>query len=76
MKFSPTTLRIRVGDRVEFKNADLVPHTATAKLAGGFDSEVMKPGKTWTFVPKSAGAFAYRCTFHPMMVGEIAVAKP
>jgi plastocyanin len=73
MKFSPAVLRVRVGDRVEFRNADLVPHTATAKPAGAFDSGLVKPGESWLFVSKSAGNFGYTCAFHPMMSGELLV---
>lgn len=73
MKFSPGILRARVGDRIEFKNSDLVPHTATAKPVGAFDSGLVKPGEAWIFVPKKPGTFGYTCTFHPTMVGELVV---
>jgi plastocyanin len=73
MKFSPSVLRVRVGDRIEFKNADLVPHTATAKPAGAFDSGLLKPAESWVFSPKALGIFEYTCTFHPMMVGKLTV---
>jgi plastocyanin len=76
MKFSPAALRVRVGDRVDFRNADLVPHTVTAKSAGAFDSGLVKPGESWTFVAKTAGNFGYTCTFHPMMVGKLVVRQP
>ena len=76
MKFSPAALRVRVGDRVDFRNADLVPHTVTAKVAGAFDSGLVKPGDSWTFVAKTAGHFGYTCAFHPMMVGELVVRQP
>jgi plastocyanin len=73
MKFSPPVLKVRVGERIEFKNTDLVPHTVTAKPARAFDSGAVKPGESWTFVAKSAGTFSYTCTFHPMMAGELRV---
>lgn len=73
MKFSPNILRARVGDRIEFKNSDLVPHTATAKPAGAFDSGLVKPGESWILSPEKPGAFDYTCTFHPMMVGKLTV---
>jgi plastocyanin len=73
MKFSPATLRVRVGERVEFRNNGLVPHTATAKAAGAFDSGLVKPGQSWTLIAKAAGNFDYTCTFHPMMAGQIRV---
>lgn len=75
MKYSPALLTVRVGDRIQFKNDDWVPHTVTAKPAGAFDSGIMKPGESWVFVPKNVGGFGYTCTFHPMMVGAITVEK-
>jgi plastocyanin len=74
MKFSPATLRIQLGDTIVFKNNDLVPHTATAKQREVFDSGIIKPGESWTFVPKLHATVPYGCTFHPMMEGRIEVA--
>lgn len=76
MEFSPRVLKVRVGDRIEYKNADLVPHTATAKPSGAFDSGLVKPGESWTFSPTTAGTFGYTCLFHPMMIGELTVVAP
>ena len=73
MKFSPATLRIQPGDTIVFKNNDLVPHTATAKQRGVFDSGLIKPGESWTFVPEFHARVPYMCTFHPMMEGRIEV---
>ena len=38
---------------------------ATAK-DGPFDSKVIQPGKSWRFVARRKGQFAYTCSFHPM----------
>lgn len=73
MKFTPATLRVHVGARVEFQNADLVPHTATTKSGTGFDSGLVPPGGSWTLNAKAAGSFSYVCTYHPAMLGEIIV---
>ena len=54
---------------------DLVPHTATAKPTGAFNSGLISPGDSWTLLPKRTGTFLYVCTFHPMMTGEITVEK-
>lgn len=74
MRFVPATLHVRPGDAVTFKNADLVPHTATAKTAGGFDSGLINPGATWTLQPASTGSLEYRCILHPTMTGVLVVA--
>lgn len=76
MQFSPRVLKVRVGDRIEYKNTDLVPHTATAKRADTFDSGLIKPGESWTFSPTTVGTFGYTCTFHPVMTGELLVVQP
>ena len=75
MKFSPSTLRIQPGDTVVFKNNDLVPHTATAKQGGAFDSGIIKPGGSWTFAPQFQTTVPYVCSFHPMMEGSIKVER-
>ena len=76
MKFSPSTLRVQKGDTIVFKNSDLVPHTATAKQGRVFDSGMIKPGESWTFVPTSRASVPYSCTFHPMMEGRIEIEEP
>lgn len=73
MKFSPTTLNVHLGDRIEFKNQDLLPHTATAKDTKMFDSGLLRSGKSWSFSPSAEGTIDYRCSFHPMMEGSIVV---
>src|SRR5689334_7521251 len=75
MKFTPAALEIRPGDRVTFRNADLVPHTATTKpkAAGAFDSRLLKPGESWSFRPDANEPIHYACAFHPMMEGVIVV---
>lgn len=76
MKFSPASLHIEPGDRVIFRNVDLVPHTATARNAKIFDSGPIKPGESWTVSPPADQTIRYVCTYHPMMEGEIIAHKP
>lgn len=64
-RFSPAELTVKAGDTIVWVNKDLLAHTATAK-DGGFDSKVIQPGKSWRFVAKRKGTFAYACSFHPM----------
>ena len=70
MRFSPKTLRVKKGTVVEWKNDDIVPHTATS---GSFDSGSLGPGKSWRHTFTEAGQSQYTCTFHPMMTGIIIV---
>jgi plastocyanin len=69
-QFYPRTLNIRKGDVVEWKNDDLVPHTATS---ASFDSGSMNPGTAWRHTFTKVGQFAYVCTFHPTMTGVVVV---
>ena len=71
MQFSPASLTVKKGDKVVWRNADLVPHTATA--TGSFDSKTIAAGKSWTYVAGKAGTHAYVCTLHPTMKGTLVV---
>jgi plastocyanin len=72
MRFQPERLTVAHGDTVVWINKDLVPHTATSK-AGGFDSQVIQPEKSWKFAVRKKGDFAYVCTFHPTMTAMLRV---
>jgi plastocyanin len=71
MRFVPDTLVARRGDRIVWRNKDLVPHTATA--AKVFDSGNIASSASWTHVARDAGTFPYVCTFHPTMTGTLRV---
>ena len=70
--FKPSTITVKQGDTVEWRNTDPVPHTATSK-SGGFDSGSIAAGATYRFVAKKKGRFDYLCTFHPIMKGTVVV---
>lgn len=70
--FHPAELTVKVGDTVVWKNTDMVSHTATA-ADGSFDSDEIKPGKSWKLVAKKAGDFDYECSPHPNMHGKLTV---
>lgn len=72
MRFSPDVIRMAVGDVVEFRNRDLVPHSATEVRAGGFDSGMISPGANWKMTILREGSFPYHCLYHPEMKGEVA----
>jgi plastocyanin len=71
--FSPSTLTIAPGDTVAWVNKDLIPHTATSKKQGAFDSGTIVAGKSWTHTFTAKGELAYVCLFHPTMKGTIRV---
>ena len=71
MAFAPSTITLKRGEKVVWRNADLVPHTATA--AGRFDSGNIAPGKSWTYTAGEPGRYDYVCTYHPGMKAALVV---
>jgi plastocyanin len=53
-------------------NRDSFPHTATSQ-AGGFDSDEIAAGRSWTYTAATAGEFTYLCTLHRGMKGTLRV---
>ena len=72
MRYNPQTLTVRRGDRITWINDDLVPHTVTA-TAGKFDSHLIQPGNSWTYLARKAGEYDYKCTLHVTMKGKVLV---
>jgi plastocyanin len=75
-EFEPATLSVHAGDTVEWKNDDIVPHTATADSDAQkpvFDSGTIDTGATWRYVVRKKGTYNYGCTLHPNMKGKLIV---
>jgi plastocyanin len=70
--FEPSTVKVKVGQKVVFTNEDGVVHTATAD-EGAFDSGDLQKGKSFTFTADKPGTFSYFCTPHQYMKGTIEV---
>lgn len=73
MQFNPPALTVKRGQRVQWINKDLFPHTVTASSAHGFDSHSIAANASWSYAPAKAGSFPYGCTFHPTMHGTLTV---
>lgn len=71
LAYGPSTVAAKVGDTIEWTNADVVVHTATASNKA-FDV-TLPPGKPARLVLKKTGAFDYYCRFHPNMRGTLIV---
>jgi plastocyanin len=76
--FEPMQLTIEIGTEVTFTNSDAAPHTVTAgsdddPMPDAFDSGLLQPGDTFSFVFTEAGEFPYYCERHPPMTGTIVV---
>ena len=71
-RFQPDDLTVNVGDSIVWINKDPFPHTATSE-AGGFDSDEIESGQSWTFEASKAGESRYICTLHRTMKGMLRV---
>jgi plastocyanin len=71
--FDPPALEVAAGTTVTWVNQDPAPHTATA-ADGAFDTGQLDEGQTASQTFDEAGTFAYRCNFHPEMLGTVVVA--
>jgi plastocyanin len=71
LAFSPKTIRLRIGDRVVWRNRDNVGHNVTTQEdpAGvnlvGLASGTIRPGAAYAYVAHYAGNALYVCTIHP-----------
>ena len=70
--FSPPMLTITAGDTVTWTNEDQVVHTATS-ATGAFDSGDLAQGASFSFTFTTPGTYAYVCSPHPDMTGQIVV---
>ena len=68
--YNPKEINIKVGDTVTWTNEDSAAHTVTGS---GWDSGNMGQGQTYSKTFDKAGTYEYYCTFHPSMLGSVAV---
>lgn len=88
LAFSPTLLKVKVGNSVQWTNNDPFGHTSSSNgFSDGqgtvgvdlWHSGTIAPGSTFTFQFAVAGGFPYHCSIHASMKAEIDVkmkAKP
>jgi plastocyanin len=73
MSYEPNPAVVKVGQRVAWRNADRVTHTATQDR-GAFDTGFIPAGATSIAVtPGIPGSFPYHCEIHPSMVATLIV---
>ncbi len=72
MRFSPQNLTVRRGDRITWINKDPFPHTVTT-TDGKFDSHLIAPDGSWTYVARKTGEYHYVCSLHVTMKGRLTV---
>ena len=86
--YSPTTIKIKVGDEVFWYNGDREGHTVTSGQGSGrfgwmgddfgtpdgiFDSGRFMPEESWSYTFNQVGTFQYFCSIHPWMEGFVIV---
>jgi len=73
-KYSPNSVKIKVGDTVTWTQKDAVMHTVTI-VSGpeSFDSGLLKKDQTFSYTFTKPGTYSYKCTPHPNMRGEVIV---
>ena len=70
--FSPSTITVKVGDKVTWTNQDSIGHSATADN-GSFDTGVLQQGQSGSITFSKAGTFTYHCSVHPNMKATVIV---
>jgi plastocyanin len=73
-EFAPSQVDALPGDAVVFANISERTHTVTAD-DGSFDSGELPGGASFGITAGVPGAYAYHCTIHPSMTGEVDVRR-
>ena len=71
MAFGPVPAGVKAGDVIEWVNADLFQHTATARNSG-FDIDLAPGARGRTPLDRS-GEILFYCRYHPGMTGRLLV---
>ncbi len=80
-EFMPSTVTIRAGDTVEWRNTGGITHSvefvgeALPEGTASSPSGIMAPNETYSYTFTAPGAYAYICRFHVIngMIGKIVV---
>jgi plastocyanin len=71
--FQPNVVTVPAGETVEWKNRDIVPHTATSLDGATFNSGQIQTGGSWRVTLRKRGSYGYLCTLHPNMKATLIV---
>jgi plastocyanin len=70
--FAPGRLDVLTGTNVTWRNGDRITHSVNAE-DDSFDSGFIKPGGAFSRTFAKPGAYAYHCSIHKFMRGEVRV---
>ena len=72
LTFDPSATTAKVGDVIQWTNTGSVAHNVTF-TDPSLTSGTLNQGDTWQVKFTVAGTYAYHCTFHPGMDGQLTV---
>lgn len=75
MAFSPSSISVKVGTTVTWKNNDGISHTVTSDDGTTFNSGTLTSGSSFSYTTKTAGTFGYHCNFHSGMTATLVVTQ-
>lgn len=73
MAFGPSSLSVKVGTTVTWKNNDGYAHTVTSDDGTSFNSGNLAGGASFSYKTITAGTFNYHCSIHSGMTGTLIV---
>lgn len=73
LKFDPTPVTVKTGQVIQWTDTSSVPHNVTFDNNPELTSQNLGQGDTWQVEFTVAGTYAYHCTIHPGMDGQITV---
>ena len=71
--FERASITVPIGTTLTWENHDDIPHTVVA-THGEFRSQALDTDDKFSFTFNAPGTFAYFCSLHPHMKGEVIVA--
>lgn len=73
--FAPSSVTVKHGDVVIFKNMDSTQHTVTSATRGAFESGSLAAGAQWMLATANMapGTYQYHCSIHTTMQGTIII---
>lgn len=73
LTFDPTAVTVKTGQVIQWTDTSSVPHNVTFDNNPEVTSKDMGQGDTWQVQITVPGTYAYHCTIHPGMDGQITV---